>query len=214
VARIEVHFGKVAARLTRRALGHYLIMKTNFSILTSAVKSVLQSLFSGVESILRLFRNAFRRYPSLGKRRWDANTKLIFHITSPGQSTFLEPTPVQVEAAFDKLDNKVWTGFTLEMKPVGLFQVSGGDRVLVRFSTYTPWIADPDYAAGYLMDPAEHNNYSEIDIQIEDEQTWVPIGETVTKEFAKSVVMHFWQHQAFPEGLMWRGNMGKYGDAA
>jgi hypothetical protein len=134
--------------------------------------------------------------------------KLALSGSSPEKRMYLDATLTNIEEALNRLDNQTWTGVTLTDMPNGFIQVFGGNdgRVMVKFRDGS---TTQDYQAGILLDNASNPN-AEILISISGEATWLPFRHTVTKEIAKSVLLHFLENSQPPNGLAWEGNMGNY----
>ena len=119
------------------------------------------------------------------------------------------PSVDEIVETIDRLDGVVTTNLVLVGSLGYLFiNASPEGRMHVAYSGMGPEIAKlPDPINAYLIDKTQPESPT-LEFRWENGQAddW-PMRQTVSREVAKDVASYFLQHNAFPKGLDWEGNM-------
>jgi hypothetical protein len=118
------------------------------------------------------------------------------------------PSVEEVEISIDSLDNLSVSELGISTSAGSLSIVGGNEgRVMLFFRDRN---REKGFQYGKLLDPTHNNSEQHVDIRWSNGQVDVEqLSETVSKETAKEVTRYFLEHQTFPLGLEWRGDMSK-----
>ena len=117
------------------------------------------------------------------------------------------PSLQQVESCIQALDNETRRGISLSL-PSGTLTVGGGNkgRVTVYYRNKTAEGAEMRW--GKLLDANDMARIDEIEIAISNgEADVMPYYQTVSKETALEVALHFLVNDTLPPRLAWKGQM-------
>lgn len=114
----------------------------------------------------------------------------------------IDPTPEDIGAWIDALNEDYPTTFYLELEP-GTMTISNinTDRVQVGFSSYQ---GKGNWQRGLLTDPDYTIDDGEIEYVVSEQVNYTPVFLTITKAAAEKVAIYYLQNEALPSGLVWQ----------